>query len=99
MSESWHSTGFLEFWCRRRVVIRTSWTTDNPGRRFYSCLGYKNGGCNFFSWVDPLTCDRSQKIMPELLKKMNALERANENLKFENTKLEENVEKLEEKIE
>ncbi|GER56373.1 ribonuclease Y [Striga asiatica] len=59
----------------------------------------KNGGCKFFSWVDPPTCDRPEKIMPGLLKKMKALERANENFKFENTKLEEKVEKLEEKVE
>ncbi|GER38699.1 DNA-directed RNA polymerase II protein [Striga asiatica] len=58
-----------------------------------------NGGCDFFSWVDPPTCDRPEKIMPGLVKKMKALERANENFKFENTKLEEKVEKLEEKIE
>ncbi|CAA0813367.1 Unknown protein [Striga hermonthica] len=99
MSESSHSTGFLECWCRKRAVIRTSWTADNPGSRFHSCLGYKNGGCNFFSWVDPPTSDRSQTIIPGLLKKMNALERVKENLKFENTKLEDKVEKLEEKIE
>ncbi|GER46943.1 GRF zinc finger family protein [Striga asiatica] len=99
MSESSHYTGFLECRCRKMAVIRTSWTADNPGRRFHSCLEYKNGGCDFFSWVDPPTCDRPEKIMPGLVKKMKALERANENFKFENTKLEEKVEKLEEKIE
>ncbi|GER25688.1 homeobox-leucine zipper family protein /lipid-binding START domain-containing protein [Striga asiatica] len=59
----------------------------------------KNESCNFFSWIDPLTCDRPEKIMLGLLKKMKSVERANENIKFENTKLEEKVEKLEEKIE
>ncbi|KAF5777957.1 putative transcription factor GRF family [Helianthus annuus] len=24
--------------CGRIATIRTSWTDDNPGRRFYSCL-------------------------------------------------------------
>ncbi|PWA98152.1 hypothetical protein CTI12_AA022000 [Artemisia annua] len=24
-------------WCSRHVIIRTSWTSNNPGRRFYSC--------------------------------------------------------------
>ncbi|GER28198.1 acyl transferase [Striga asiatica] len=58
-----------------------------------------HGGCNFFSWVDPPICDRSKNIMPKLLRKINALERANEDFKFENSKLEGKVEKLQKNVE
>ncbi|KAF4356501.1 hypothetical protein F8388_026973 [Cannabis sativa] len=35
------------------VAIRTSRTMKNPGRRFKCCPIHKrNGGCNFFEWVD-----------------------------------------------
>ncbi|XP_060959776.1 uncharacterized protein LOC133030857 [Cannabis sativa] len=35
------------------VVIRTSKTMKNPGRRFKCCPIHKrNGGCDFFEWVD-----------------------------------------------
>ncbi|GER29513.1 SGF29 tudor-like domain [Striga asiatica] len=89
---------------KKKVKVDSEVPRMSPSMRSHfeslaSLKGEQNGGCDFFSWVDPPTCDRPEKIMPGLVKKMKALERANENFKFENTKLEEKVEKLEEKIE
>ncbi|KAL0398485.1 UNVERIFIED_CONTAM: hypothetical protein Sradi_2191800 [Sesamum radiatum] len=53
--------------------MRTSWTKDNPGRRFYNC-SIGRGNCAFFAWEDPPICARSKLIIPGLLRKINALE-------------------------
>nr|KAJ0224307.1 hypothetical protein LSAT_V11C100044930 [Lactuca sativa] len=59
------------------AVVRTSWTSQNPGRRFYACLkmvsklilGSRYG---FLGWVDPPMCQRSTVIIPGLLRTMNS---------------------------
>ncbi|GER45281.1 GRF zinc finger containing protein [Striga asiatica] len=66
--------------CLQRSIIVTSWTSENPGRRFRSCSEYENGGCDFFSWVDPPMCNRSKQIIPGLLRKSNQLRAQNEAL-------------------
>ncbi|KAK9036923.1 hypothetical protein V6N11_021846 [Hibiscus sabdariffa] len=49
-------TTFLMCRCGFPAQLRTSWSNDNPGRRFFGC---KNHGsvvhhaCRFFSWFDP----------------------------------------------
>ncbi|KAK6121476.1 hypothetical protein DH2020_044784 [Rehmannia glutinosa] len=68
-----HTMGLVDCYCGRRAVLRTSWTDDNPGRRFHSCLQYSGGGCSFFDWEDPPMCRRSKVIIPGLLRKINAL--------------------------
>ncbi|XP_019183765.1 PREDICTED: uncharacterized protein LOC109178688 [Ipomoea nil] len=58
--------------CGNELVIRTSWTDRNPGRRFFHCSespGRK--GCGFFEWTDPPMCPRSICIIPGLLKRIN----------------------------
>ncbi|KAG8388721.1 hypothetical protein BUALT_Bualt02G0154800 [Buddleja alternifolia] len=57
--------------CKKVVVIRTSWTKKNPGRRFYAC---EIGKCSFFDWEDDPMCARSMVIIPGLLAKINKLE-------------------------
>ncbi|KAL8250812.1 hypothetical protein R6Q59_034505 [Mikania micrantha] len=59
--------------CGKQAIVRTSWTSKNPGRRFFSCLeqGCKTG---FFGWFDPPMCDRSVDIIPGLLKSKNDLQ-------------------------
>eukprot|EP00256_Glycine_max_P043977 XP_006595306.1 uncharacterized protein LOC102666198 [Glycine max] len=55
----------------------TSWTEDNPGRRFYGCGLYKvtgRKGCNYFEWHDPVANIRQKKIMVTLMKKVDELE-------------------------
>ncbi|GER30712.1 GRF zinc finger containing protein [Striga asiatica] len=68
-------TGSVDCYCGRRAVIRTSWTTENPGLRFQACLkNEEGGGCVFFDWYDPPMCRRAKALIPGLLKKMNANE-------------------------
>ncbi|KAJ1386936.1 hypothetical protein SESBI_40402 [Sesbania bispinosa] len=62
--------------CMRGVPckIRTSWTEKNPGRRFCGCGNYGMlHHCQYFSWVDPPTCERSSKVMNGLLKNKQRL--------------------------
>nr|KAJ0228174.1 hypothetical protein LSAT_V11C100031460 [Lactuca sativa] len=59
--------------CGNVVVVRTSWTSRNPGHRFYTCpkMGSR---CGFLGWVDPPMCQRSTVIIPGLLRTMNRYE-------------------------
>ncbi|KAL8053291.1 hypothetical protein ABFS82_05G062000 [Erythranthe guttata] len=59
--------------CGNELRLQTSWTSANPGRRFLSCAERVNG-CRVFYWYDPAMCERSKRIIPGLLKKINALE-------------------------
>ncbi|PON96393.1 Zinc finger, GRF-type, partial [Trema orientale] len=57
------------------VVVRTSWTNENPGRRFKSCRKLRAyGGCGFFYWIDLEMCKRSKREIPELLRRLCDLE-------------------------
>ncbi|XP_028788248.1 uncharacterized protein At4g04775-like [Neltuma alba] len=39
--------------CGDEVIILTSWTEQNYGRRFVKCPNYKERwGCNYFNWFD-----------------------------------------------
>nr|GMC80076.1 uncharacterized protein LOC109191851 [Ipomoea batatas] len=60
--------------CSQPLQLRTSWTNDNPGRRFWVCTkdrGMSVGGCGFVSWYDPPMCSRSKSIIPGLLRRLN----------------------------
>ncbi|XP_019160101.1 PREDICTED: uncharacterized protein LOC109156721 [Ipomoea nil] len=59
--------------CGNQVVLRMSWTDRNPGRRFWQCSEFGQGGngCGFFDWADPPMCSRAISIIPELLKRIN----------------------------
>ncbi|CAI9276362.1 unnamed protein product [Lactuca saligna] len=54
----------------REAVVRTSWTSANPGRRFLSCP-QKGSRCRFLGWIDPPMCARSMLIIPGLLRNIN----------------------------
>ncbi|KAK6163403.1 hypothetical protein DH2020_000267 [Rehmannia glutinosa] len=82
-----HTTSSIDCYCGRRAVMRTSWTEDNPGRRFHACLSYNRGGCKFFDWEDPPMCRRSKVIIPGLLKRLNARDAEIEKLQLTNKKL------------
>ncbi|MED6170001.1 hypothetical protein PIB30_026457 [Stylosanthes scabra] len=49
-------------------VLRVSRTTENPGRRFWSCAYYDVGWvqkeCDFFQWVDRRV-EEEQVVVPE----------------------------------
>ncbi|KAH7846847.1 hypothetical protein Vadar_018804 [Vaccinium darrowii] len=57
--------------CGNQKVLHTSWTDQNPGRRFVKCT---NNDCNDFGWVDPPMCRRSTQIIPGLLRRINKME-------------------------
>ncbi|XP_057774958.1 uncharacterized protein LOC130993938 [Salvia miltiorrhiza] len=45
---------------RLRAPIMTSWTNDNPGRRFYGCRNWKSKNCGFFVWHDEPMGERAR---------------------------------------
>ncbi|KAG8379095.1 hypothetical protein BUALT_Bualt07G0052500 [Buddleja alternifolia] len=56
-------------------TLRCSWTSSNPGRRFYGCEQYGMvGGCNYFFSFDPPMCERSRQVIPELLRSIDRTE-------------------------
>ncbi|PIN03744.1 DNA topoisomerase [Handroanthus impetiginosus] len=75
------------FHCHNIVVLRTSWTEDNLGRRFQCCQN-REGGCSFFKWVDDPLCPRARGIIPSLLRRLNVLENEKDTFLWENVKLE-----------
>ncbi|GJV82861.1 zinc finger, GRF-type containing protein [Tanacetum coccineum] len=60
--------------CGLEAVIRTSWTNQNPGRRFYGCPKLSPTCVNFLRWYDPPMCQRSVQIILGLLRSRNELE-------------------------
>nr|GEZ95533.1 zinc finger, GRF-type [Tanacetum cinerariifolium] len=56
------------------AVIRTSWTNQNLGRRFYGCPTLSPTCVNFLRWYDPPMYQRSVQIISGLLRSRNELE-------------------------
>ncbi|XP_019155899.1 PREDICTED: uncharacterized protein LOC109181237 [Ipomoea nil] len=93
-SSSNHGNEFYEFGerfpivhcrCGEQLKIRTSWTAENPGRRFWQCVGgNRKVGCGFIDWYDTPMCYRSKRIIPGLLKRIN---RQDEEIRKLNSKL------------
>ncbi|XP_058740871.1 uncharacterized protein At4g04775-like [Vicia villosa] len=68
----------LHCYCGLDSPLVTSWTSQNPGRRFYGCGLYKlqgRKGCSFFDWYDEQITDRSQEVINSLLKKVTDLKK------------------------
>ncbi|KAK6148699.1 hypothetical protein DH2020_019611 [Rehmannia glutinosa] len=78
-------TGYVDCHCGRKVVLRTSWTEDNPGRRFHSCLEYDEDVD--FSVGKTLRYVVGLGNHPRLLKRINNMNEELVKLKFENTEL------------
>nr|GMD79742.1 zinc finger, GRF-type [Ipomoea batatas] len=60
----------MHYHCDESLNLRTSWTNDNPGRRYWNCgqnKGRGGGRCGFVRWYDPPMCSRSKTIIPGLL--------------------------------
>ncbi|KAL2500855.1 uncharacterized protein Fot_34703 [Forsythia ovata] len=59
--------------CGRIAATRTSWTENNPGRRFLGCSFYgRPDACDYFKWVDtPLLHPRYKSVINGLLKNAN----------------------------
>ncbi|KAG4215917.1 hypothetical protein ERO13_A01G209050v2 [Gossypium hirsutum] len=68
-------------YCGNIANLRTSWSNDNPGRRFFGCkkyvIGYQNA-CHFFTWFDP-PVTRSRIVVLGVLKKVRTMEDARRN--------------------
>jgi hypothetical protein len=67
--------------CGVEAPLVTSWTDENPGRRFHGCGRFRwRRKCNFFRWFDPEVPDRQKKIIRGLLKKNNELKKKEKSL-------------------
>ncbi|KAL8244416.1 hypothetical protein R6Q59_010674 [Mikania micrantha] len=60
-------------YCGRLATVRTFWTDQNPGRRFYSCPNEASRCRGFLGWLDPPMCPRATVIIPGLLRSKNKL--------------------------
>ncbi|GER32692.1 GRF zinc finger containing protein [Striga asiatica] len=76
-SSSW-TNNFPVQKCRcseEELPFKTSWTKNNPGRRYWACPNYGTREfCGFYKWLDSEMCARSKQIIPGLLSKLNNLE-------------------------
>ncbi|XP_074364820.1 uncharacterized protein LOC141705840 [Apium graveolens] len=52
-------------YCGKRAKMYTSWSLNNPGRRFYTCC-QPQGRCNYFRWYDPQTLGRHGDVITHL---------------------------------
>ncbi|KAK8601565.1 hypothetical protein V6N12_051395 [Hibiscus sabdariffa] len=63
--------------CGLKAKIATSWTDDNPGRRFFGYKYYgREGHCRFFAWYDATLTPRARVVIVGLLRKVKKMERA-----------------------
>ncbi|KAL4297468.1 hypothetical protein GQ457_12G008700 [Hibiscus cannabinus] len=68
--------------CGKPVMLKTSWSDENPGRRFFGCNNYGNRlckSCNFFQWYDPPLDHRAKVLLVGLLRKIRANDRGRRN--------------------
>ncbi|XP_050241862.1 uncharacterized protein LOC126690777 [Quercus robur] len=76
-SGSLRKRGPARCFCSERPVVVVSWTSDNPGRRFYGCPNYWVGRkCKFFQWLDDEICERGKVLIPEQRQRILTLEAA-----------------------
>ncbi|KAK9082608.1 hypothetical protein Scep_029079 [Stephania cephalantha] len=62
-------------YCGQPAVVFTSWTTTNPGRRFYGYRKYEHrSGCEYFNWLDPEMTNRATIVINGLLRKLDRIE-------------------------
>nr|KAJ0185615.1 hypothetical protein LSAT_V11C900490130 [Lactuca sativa] len=81
--------------CKKWAIVRTSWTNNNPGRRFWGCPD-PNSSCGFIGWHDEPMCARSKVIIPGLLGTINKLRKAIDDIKEQASKHEKAMEKIKE---
>ncbi|KAB1206129.1 hypothetical protein CJ030_MR7G014274 [Morella rubra] len=54
--------------------LKTSYTEQNFGRRFFTCVNYKQGrSCGFFHWYDPPMCVHGKRVLRRLREKHERL--------------------------
>jgi hypothetical protein len=63
--------------CGLPSPLQTSWSKDNPSRRYFGWLKFKDGSgtcCKFFYWVDDSNNDHTRMMLSELKTKNKLLE-------------------------
>ena len=66
----------IRCWCDLESPLMTSWTHENPGRRFHGCGNFKvirKKGCNYFQWVDEEMSSRAKEMVRSLKDKNEEL--------------------------
>ncbi|WMV43483.1 hypothetical protein MTR67_036868 [Solanum verrucosum] len=59
------------------MQLQTSWSEDNPARRFWSCPRFRENSCKYFRWRDLEEIDmRSKSVIPRLANRIKELEEA-----------------------
>ncbi|KAK6781904.1 hypothetical protein RDI58_019700 [Solanum bulbocastanum] len=56
------------------LPLKTFWSDNNPGRRFWSYPYYGAKKCKFFRWRDGLIDERCKFIIPKLVKKIKEMD-------------------------
>ncbi|XP_065852143.1 uncharacterized protein [Euphorbia lathyris] len=58
--------------CGEVAILRPSWTTANPGRRFFGCKHYgtTEASCGYFLWSDEDAPEHYRNVMNGLLKNL-----------------------------
>ncbi|XP_075668549.1 uncharacterized protein LOC142638397 [Castanea sativa] len=78
-STSSHAPGspWMQFChCGKIAPVKTSWTGENIGRRFWACEKYGvDDTCGYFVWLDPPPCARGRELLPLLREKIDSLEK------------------------
>ncbi|XP_074303774.1 uncharacterized protein LOC141638266 [Silene latifolia] len=64
-------------WCGIPAAVKTSWTFQNPGRKFIACKFYNPEtdmrGCRFFNWIDEDMTYWQRSVINDLLKEQKSL--------------------------
>ncbi|PHU08923.1 hypothetical protein BC332_20783 [Capsicum chinense] len=72
--------------CNHGILLhlKTSWTSSNPGRRYWACPYYRGPrSCNFCRWRNSEDIDpRSKYVIPKLIEKLGDLENVVESCRF-----------------
>lgn len=71
--------------CPARCPLRTDWTVENAGRRFWSCPNFKDQRCDFFVWEDEPFPEQARKTIIQLLE--NSTKSALESVKLKEENL------------
>ncbi|KAF2287557.1 hypothetical protein GH714_001288 [Hevea brasiliensis] len=78
--------------------LDTSWTTDDPGRRFWRCQMWQRGDCGFFQWFDPEIVGRPKELINRLRSQKKALENRLKSQEAENWVISTRACELEQKL-
>ncbi|KAL6494493.1 hypothetical protein OROGR_031293 [Orobanche gracilis] len=88
--------------CGVRSPILTSWTDDNPGRKFFGCGFYEVYGkkcCGFFQWYDDEDfLAAKDKVIARLVKKNEEMNENNEDVKEKNQQMRNKIEDMKKEL-